>query len=119
MSDPQYYYPSPLEGYENLPPLPTERASDGKSFLDPPTGVLSSAYDRFTDPLDNGERGGFDVHVYFYQSNASHVQYARELWERIRREFPELRIYTFWDKPVGPHPVGMFVSGDASPDEVW
>lgn len=21
---------------------------------------------------------------------------------------PELRIYTFWDKPIGPHPVGMF-----------
>jgi DOPA 4,5-dioxygenase len=51
------------------------------------------------------------------------------LWERIRREckhpvpgytfqvsngnvksdtVPELRIYTFFDKPVGPHPVAMF-----------
>jgi DOPA 4,5-dioxygenase len=35
-------------------------------------------------------------------------QYARQLWERIRREFPELRIYTFWDRPIGPHPVAMF-----------
>ncbi|KAK0617424.1 DOPA-like domain-containing protein [Immersiella caudata] len=109
MSDPQYYsYPSPLEGYENLPPLPTERHPDSKSFVNPPAGGLSSAYEKFTGPLDNGERGGFDVHVYYYQSNDSHVRYARELWERIRREFPELRIYTFWDKPVGPHPVAMF-----------
>ncbi|KAG9981778.1 hypothetical protein KCU78_g21422, partial [Aureobasidium melanogenum] len=33
---------------------------------------------------------------------------ATELWERIRREFPELRVYRVWDKPVGPHPIAMF-----------
>lgn len=38
----------------------------------------------------------------------SESQYARQLWERIRHEFPELRIYTFWDRPIGPHPVAMF-----------
>lgn len=21
---------------------------------------------------------------------------------------PELRVYTLWDKPIGPHPIGMF-----------
>jgi hypothetical protein len=26
-----YTYPSPLAGYENLPPLPEEKAEDGKS----------------------------------------------------------------------------------------
>lgn len=55
------------------------------------------------------------------------MKYAQELWERIRREcelpsahriyetrtahnfpVPELRIYRFWDKPIGPHPVAMF-----------
>lgn len=25
-----------------------------------------------------------------------------------KRTVPELRIYTFWDKPIGPHPVAMF-----------
>jgi DOPA 4,5-dioxygenase len=50
-------YPSPLAGYENAPPLPEERAEDGKSFRNPQTGVLSSAYDKFVDPLDNGRRG--------------------------------------------------------------
>lgn len=51
-------YPSPLTGYENAPPLPEERAEDGKSYQNPQTGVLSNAYERFTDPLENGRRGG-------------------------------------------------------------
>ena len=49
-----------------------------------------------------------DVHVYHFQNNPEQARYARALWERIRREFPELRIYSFWDRPVGPHPVAMF-----------
>lgn len=49
-----------------------------------------------------------DVHVYYFQSNPEQAKYARELWERVRREFPELRIYAIWDRPVGPHPVAMF-----------
>jgi len=36
------------------------------------------------------------------------LKFARELWQRIRHEFPELRIYTFWEKPIGPHPIAMF-----------
>ena len=34
-----YTYPSPLEGYENLPPLPDELNEDGKSFKNPETGA--------------------------------------------------------------------------------
>lgn len=26
----------------------------------------------------------------------------------MNNKVPELRIYRFWDKPVGPHPVAMF-----------
>lgn len=52
------------------------------------------------------------------------MKFARELWERIRREcksiatqtyslkvtrsVPELRIYKFWEEPIGPHPIAMF-----------
>jgi hypothetical protein len=58
MADPSLYtYPSPLAGYENLPALPDEKAADGKSYVNPPTGKLSVAYERFVDPLDNGIRG--------------------------------------------------------------
>ncbi|KAH7131044.1 DOPA-like domain-containing protein [Dactylonectria macrodidyma] len=101
-------YPSPLAGYEDAPPLPNEKAEDGKSFINPPAEKLSEAYEKFIDPLDRGRQGGFDVHIYYLQSNAEQSKYAYELWQRIRREFPELRIYTFWDKPIGPHPVAMF-----------
>ncbi|KAL5049910.1 hypothetical protein BDW71DRAFT_194907 [Aspergillus fruticulosus] len=103
-----YTYPSPLAGYENLEPLPAERNEDGKSLRNPQHGILSKAYEEFPGPLNKGQRGGFDIHIYHFQNNPDQVAYARALWERIRREFPELRIYTFWDKPVGPHPVAMF-----------
>jgi hypothetical protein len=59
MADPSLYtYPSPLAGYENAPPLPDEKAADGKSFVNPQTGHLSKSYVKFTKPLDSGIRGG-------------------------------------------------------------
>ncbi|KAI5194605.1 hypothetical protein E4T42_08943 [Aureobasidium subglaciale] len=109
MSDPSIYtYPSPLEGYQNLPPLSDEKNADGKSYVNPPAEKLSPAYDSFTSPITNDERGGFDVHIYFQQNIDTEVKFATELWERIRREFPELRVYRIWDKPIGPHPIAMF-----------
>ena len=128
MTDPSAYtYPSPLSVYnpcQPLPPLPTDRdPQDGKSLLNPPrtnpdgSSDRSSAYDRFVSPLENGRRGAFDVHVYHFQTSPEQTRYARELWERIRREFPELRIYTFWDKPVGPHPVAMFEVNLLTPEQ--
>ncbi|KAH7010739.1 hypothetical protein B0J12DRAFT_706107, partial [Macrophomina phaseolina] len=126
MSDPSLYtYPSPLEGWEKPSSLARctkffllllihhvisgcERAADGKSYVNPPAEKKSSAYTAFPAPITNGIRGGFDVHIYFLQSDPSQVQYATELWERIRREFPELRIYRLWDRPIGPHYTAMF-----------
>ncbi|KAJ5909945.1 hypothetical protein N7504_004588 [Penicillium tannophilum] len=103
-----YSYPSPLEGYGDLEPLTDERNEDGKSLKNPETGVLSKAYEEFPDPVSKGRRGGFDVHIYHFQANPDQAAYAKALHERIRREFPELRIYKFFDQPVGPHPVAMF-----------
>ncbi|KAJ2906503.1 hypothetical protein MKZ38_001484 [Zalerion maritima] len=103
-----YTYSSPMKGYENAVPLPDEIAEDGKSYKNTETGKLSSSYDKFTDPLRRDRRGGFDIHVYYLQSSEKQLKYAHELWERIRHEFPELRIYKFWEKPVGPHPTAMF-----------
>ncbi|ROV91255.1 hypothetical protein VPNG_09684 [Cytospora leucostoma] len=100
-----FTHPSPLEGYENEPPLPEELSEDGKSLKNPQTGALSKSYETFVDPLSKGRRGGFDIHIYYMPSQK---EYARQLHERIRREFPELRIYRFWEKPVGPHPYPMF-----------
>ena len=114
----------------------SERAEDGKSFLNPATEKLSPAYDAFVDPLAKDRRGGFDVHVYFLHTDPDQTKFAKELWERVRREckhglhlpprlhqeqrlvyvrnvaltsaVPELRIYKVWEQPLGPHPIGMF-----------
>lgn len=81
---------------------------DGKSFKNPPAKAKSEAYTQFTAPITNGIRAGFDIHIYYLHIDEFQFKYAKELWERIRREFPELRIYKVWDRPVGPHPVAMF-----------
>lgn len=60
---PSVTYPSPLTGYENAEPLPDEKDEDGKSYKNQQTGVLSPAYERFVEPLDNGRRGG--LYVFF------------------------------------------------------
>lgn len=54
----KYTYPSPLEGYENAPPLPDEKNDDGKSYKNPVNENQSKAYLEFPDPLDKGRRGG-------------------------------------------------------------
>lgn len=75
--------------------------------------------------------------VYYMQSVPEQLNFARELHERIRREFPEvhslltyrysylllniaalqLRIYRFWEKPVGPHPTAMFEVNTFNPHQ--
>jgi len=105
MADPSAYtYPSPLAGYENAAPLPDEKAADGKSYVNPQTGVLSKSYEVFTVPLGKGTRGGLyvsksfendftrlttlssDIHIYYFQKNPAQLLFARELWQRIRLE---------------------------------
>ncbi|RMX87174.1 hypothetical protein D0869_02556 [Hortaea werneckii] len=121
MSDPSLYaFPSPLEGWRQGEPLPDQQHSEGpnaKSYVNPPPTTPSAAYKEFTNPITNSTRGGFDVHIYYLQTNASESQFAQELWERIRREFPELRIYRVWDKPIGPHPVAMFEVNLFTPEQ--
>jgi len=112
MSDPYLYtYPSPLEGYQGSEPLPQEKVAEGpdrKSYINPPAKEQSKAYSQFTGGITNGTRGGFDIHIYFLQTSEDEKKFATELHERVRREFPELRTYSVFDRPVGPHPIGMF-----------
>ena len=88
MADPNLYtYASPLKGYEGLEPLPeyvplgicplhssiaimyldetvvtlySERAEDGKSYVNPLAEKKSEAYKSFVAPITNGIRGGFE-----------------------------------------------------------
>lgn len=51
---------SPLQGFENADPLPTELNPDGKSLFNPGT-TKSAAYDHFPPPIDSSNNG-FDFH---------------------------------------------------------
>lgn len=84
----------------SLPPLSDERQPDGKSLVNPPRpdAALSPWYASYPEELDESNNA-FDVHVYY--NEGAQTDHARRLHERIRREFPELRVYRFWDKPVG------------------
>jgi hypothetical protein len=98
----------------------SEKVTSGpnaKSYINPPLNIKSPAYVAFPDPITNGTRGGFDIHIYFLQTDDDEVRFATALWERIRREFPELRIYRVFDKPVGPHPVAMFEVNLFTPEQ--
>ncbi|KAJ7155388.1 DOPA-like domain-containing protein [Mycena crocata] len=95
-------------------PLSTTTHPD-KSLVNPPSTARSPAYDVFPAPIDNAPgRNGFDFHVYYSEGDVPH---ARSLHERIRREFPEFRIYKFWDRPVGPHTLPMFEVNTFSPHQ--
>lgn len=72
--------------YDHLTSVCSEKAADGKSYVNPPAAKPSLAYDAFVSPISNDSRGGFDVHIYFQQNIDFEVKFATELWERIRRE---------------------------------
>ncbi|KAG8832671.1 hypothetical protein FRC17_000890 [Serendipita sp. 399] len=116
-------YPSPLKVYEghNIPPLPTGTNADQKSLYNgilDPHRQLSNAYQQHPEPIRPIDKGNsFDFHIYYLPNNANEKKYAQELHERIRREFPEMRIYKFWDRPVGPHPIPMFEANTFTPIE--
>ncbi|CAG7851577.1 SubName: Full=Uncharacterized protein {ECO:0000313/EMBL:CCA72680.1} [Serendipita indica DSM 11827] len=115
-------YLSPLAVYDGqqLTELPTGFNSDGKSLDNGPRPQepSSECYKQHPAPIRAIKEGNsFDFHIYYHPGNADETKYAKELHERIRREFPEMRIYKFWDRPVGPHPVPMFEVNTFTPIE--
>ncbi|KAF8635051.1 hypothetical protein AX15_000587 [Amanita polypyramis BW_CC] len=98
-----------------LTALPDVLNPDGKSLYNPPADRLSSAYDRFPPPISpSAAKNGFDFHVYYTPAELDH---ARSLHDRIRREFPELRIYRLRHRAVGPHPAPMFEVNTFTPHQ--
>ncbi len=44
-----------------------KKDGNGNYYINEQTGVLSKAYQSFVHPISNGSRGGFDVHIYYFQ----------------------------------------------------
>ncbi|GAM86583.1 hypothetical protein ANO11243_045970 [Dothideomycetidae sp. 11243] len=103
-----YTYPSPLEGFRGASPLSEELSEDGNSYKSHTPEKPSLAYTQFTGGIVNSARGGFDIHVYYQQRDEYERNFAKELCERVRREFPELRVHRLYETPVGPHTTAMF-----------
>ncbi|KAK4058702.1 hypothetical protein OIO90_000146 [Microbotryomycetes sp. JL221] len=106
----EYDAPDPLQGIDCSQALSEDKAADGKSLINPQRSnddKLSPWYEgcptTFTD-----KNNIFDFHIYYNMNSKGQVEHAKRLHERIRREFPELRIYKFWENAVGPHPTAMF-----------
>jgi aromatic ring-cleaving dioxygenase len=90
---------------------------DTPSNLD--TLEKSQAYFKFPPPLtSNYVIGGFDAHVQFSLDSPVEIAYAKQLHDRIRHEFPELRTYEFFDHPAGPFTGGSFEVSLRSPVEL-
>lgn len=111
------YYPdvgapsAPSYPVDGLEPLSYELDpnGDGKTVYNPPRpdGKRSPHYDAlYNDNNAQGSKAWWDFHVYQYASagsyvpsddsisnNPIHVKYAHKLYEAVRREFPELRVY--------------------------
>ena len=81
---------SPLKGCEISEPLPESFNLDGKSLVNLP-GPKSEAYDECPKPIDSSNNP-FDFHIYYMPNVENELKFARELHERIRREFPEVRL---------------------------
>ncbi|KAJ6781182.1 hypothetical protein PWT90_05959 [Aphanocladium album] len=50
-------YPSPLAGVSRDTPLPTDKAADGKSLMNPPQHAPSESYQHFLELYDTEQRG--------------------------------------------------------------
>lgn len=72
---------------------------------------------RFSDKIIS-----YDVHTYFYQSWPPSRDEGFELRQRLAREFSDdikagkVRVHGFIDRPIGPHPYGMWECDFSSPE---
>ncbi|KAH8919410.1 hypothetical protein BT69DRAFT_1284839 [Atractiella rhizophila] len=98
---------TPANLNEQVDDLPTEVNADGKSLVNPKRDTPSAWYKTYQSPIETSNNA-FDFHIYFRHSSEVETAHAKQLHASIRREFPELRVYKVFERPVGPHPTGMF-----------
>lgn len=56
----------------------------------------------------------YDIHTYWNNNSETERKLAWELREKVLKDFAkeiesnQIRVYKFWDKPIGPHPINMW-----------
>lgn len=66
------------------------------------------------EPHFYGGIHSYDIHTYWNNNSETERKAAFELREGVLEDFKEaiaageIRVYKFWDKPIGPHPINMW-----------
>lgn len=69
-----------------------------------------------------GDIKSYDIHTYWNNNNETERKFAFELREQVLKDFAreiangDIRVYKFWDKPIGPHPINMWELDFKSPE---
>ncbi|KAJ3014848.1 UNVERIFIED_CONTAM: hypothetical protein HDU68_000102 [Siphonaria sp. JEL0065] len=71
--------------------------------------------DTFTPPIIRTDGNAWDFHIYYRLEDQS--EFAKALYEKVQTEFPTLKIFRLWDKPIGPHTLPMFEVDVFTPQE--
>ncbi|KAK6463763.1 DOPA-like domain-containing protein [Scheffersomyces coipomensis] len=64
----------------------------------------------------------YDIHTYWNNNNKVDRDFAFQLRENVLKDFAkeiedgDIRVYKFWDKPIGPHPINMWELDFKSPE---
>jgi aromatic ring-cleaving dioxygenase len=64
----------------------------------------------------------YDVHTYWNNNSETERKAAFDLRERVLKDFKneieagDIRVYKFWDRPIGPHPINMWELDFKSPE---
>ncbi|KAI5962195.1 uncharacterized protein KGF55_003271 [Candida pseudojiufengensis] len=67
-----------------------------------------------SDNLFYGDIKSYDIHTYWNNNNPKDREFAYNLREKVLKEFADdiskgdIRVYKFWDKPIGPHTLNMW-----------
>ncbi|KAK6197584.1 DOPA-like domain-containing protein [Scheffersomyces amazonensis] len=82
---------------------------------------MSETQEQETSPFYGGIKS-YDIHTYWNNNNKEETEFAFNLREQVLKDFAkeiengDIRIYKFWEKPIGPHPINMWELDFKSPE---
>ncbi|KAI9347756.1 DOPA-like domain-containing protein, partial [Obelidium mucronatum] len=59
----------------------------------------------FSAPIRT-DGNAWDFHIYYRLEDQ--FDFAKALYERVKLEFPTVKVFRLWEKPIGPHTMPMF-----------
>jgi DOPA 4,5-dioxygenase len=83
-----------------------------------PTTSTTQTTKPFPPPIRPPTVGnGFDIHIYYNPTIPNQTESAKALYTKIQTRFPHLRVFKFWEQPIGPHSLPMFEVDLTTPEQ--